>query len=198
MQEQENATSAKERIKQFLLEHVGEVVTSHQIQQIAAPTVEWARRLREIRSDEGWDIRSHHDDQDLRPDQYRLAALPDVNAARVARPAISARLRAQVLIRDGSTCQVCGRAAADDDEFNPGHKVRLTTGHMDDQIHGGEATLGNLRAECTLCNEGVRDLAPAPPRLVALMSQVRRARRDDQLEVLRWLKQKIEPEGAGE
>ena len=191
-------TGAKQRIKDFLLEHAGEVVTSLQLQEVAAPTVEWARRLREIRSLEGWDIRSHYDDDGLRPGQYRLAALPDENTEYVSHSGISARLRAQLLHRDGFTCQMCGRAAGDDDELNPGRRVRLTTGHIVDEIHGGEATLMNLRAECTTCNEGARDLAPEPPSRLALMSHVRVARRDDQLEVLRWLKQKFEPEGTGE
>ena len=190
--------SAKQRIKDFLLEHVGEVVTSAQLQEVAAPTVEWARRLRELRTQEGWDIRSHHDDDTLRQDQYRLAALPNEDAPHVPHPNISARLRAQVFNRDGFTCQICGRAAGDDDELNPGRRVRLTAGHIVDEIHGGEATLMNLRAECTTCNEGVRDLAPEPPSWGPLMSQVRRARRDHQIEVLRWLKQKFEPEAAGE
>ena len=191
-------TGVKQRLKDFFLEHVGEVVTSSQLQEVAAPAVEWARRLREIRSQEGWDIRSHHDDSDLRQDQYRLAALPDENATYVFHSNISASLRAQVLHRNGSTCQMCGRAAGDDDELNPGRKVRLTMGHIVDEIHGGEATFMNLRAECATCNEGVRDLAPEPPSWLPLMSQVRRARRNDQLEVLRWLKQKFEPEGTGE
>ena len=90
---------------------------------------------------------------------------------------------------------MCGRAAGDEDELNPGRKVRLTVGHILDESHGGGATLQNLRAECTTCNEGARDLAPEPPSWADIMGRVRISRVDHQLEILKWLKQKFEPAG---
>lgn len=46
--------SAKERLKQFLRAHVGEVVTGAELQEVARPRSEWARRVRELRDEEGW------------------------------------------------------------------------------------------------------------------------------------------------
>jgi|GEM_PF-3112830 len=37
---------------------------------------EWARRLRELRDEEGWPIRSKNDDAKLKPNEYRLDGPP--------------------------------------------------------------------------------------------------------------------------
>ena len=48
---------SKERIRQFLLAHIGEIVTSIQIRDAVGTGVsEWARRVRELREKEGWKI----------------------------------------------------------------------------------------------------------------------------------------------
>lgn len=100
---------SKELIRRFLLANVGNVVTSIQIRDAAGSSVsEWARRLRELRDEEGWPIISHNDDAKLKPNEYRLVSEPpakyDVDFAR----GISAKLRAEVLARNGYTCQNCG------------------------------------------------------------------------------------------
>ena len=184
-------TSAKERIRQFLRERVGQVVTSHDLQAAAGQGVtEWARRVREIRTEEGWLIRSHHDDRSLRPGEYRLDSLPDESYV-FERP-LSTRLRAQVLERNGYTCQMCGAGAGDVDTQNPTRRIRLHVGHIQDRSHGGSDTLSNLRALCNNCNEGAQNIAQEPPSWSWLYSQVRRAREDDQRQILEFLKQKFE------
>lgn len=58
----------KEKIRRFLLANVGKTVTSIQIRDAVGSGVsEWARRLRELRDEEGWPIRSHNDDAKLKP-----------------------------------------------------------------------------------------------------------------------------------
>jgi len=48
---------SKERIRQFLLANIGRIVTSIEIRDAAGSGVsEWARRVRELREDEGWPI----------------------------------------------------------------------------------------------------------------------------------------------
>jgi len=71
---------SKERIRQFLLAHIGEIVTSIQIRDAAGTGVsEWARRLRELREQEGWKIVTHHDTTELKPGQYILRENPADN-----------------------------------------------------------------------------------------------------------------------
>ena len=183
---------SKERIRRFLRERVGEIVTKNQLQEVVGPTVtEWARRLRELREDEGWQIRSHVDDSSLKPGEYRLAAPPpDPGEYRFTRP-ISGRVRAQVRERNGYTCQMCGLAASEDDPDNPGRAVRIHVGHIVDRSHGGTDELSNLRALCSSCNQGARNLTQEPPSWVWLLSQIRRANEADQQKALEWLGRKF-------
>ncbi len=186
-------TGAKERIRQFLLEHVGEVITSNDLQAaVGSEVTEWARRLREIRSDDGWPIRSNNDDSTLRPGEYRLESLPETRPSYAFARPISAKVRAQVLERNGHTCQMCGAGAGDVDDQNPGRKVRIHIGHITARSHGGTDAPSNLRALCSTCNQGAKNIAQEPPSWSWLLSQVRRASEDDQRKVMAWLKRKFQ------
>jgi hypothetical protein len=180
---------SRARILKFLLANIGRVVGKDEIRRASGNASEWARRLRELRDEYGYQILSHKDRRGLKPGQYlletdkRLPALPR---------AISKETRAWVLERNGYTCQMCGAAAGDVDPYHPGLKIRLTMGHIIDKSKGGEDTPENLRATCTNCNEGLQNSAPPKPDRIELLKQVRRATIDDQLHLLRWLETKFE------
>ena len=181
--------SAKERIRNFLRSRVGEVVTGPEIQEAAGNVTEWARRVRELRNEEGWRISTNNDRSDLKPGQYILEETPPLRSEYRFAGSISKRLRAQVLERNGYTCQMCGIAAGD--PTDDGRKARLHVGHIVDRSHGGPAALGNLRALCSECNQGAINVTQEPPSYVWLISQVRRASESDQIKVLKWLKNKF-------
>jgi hypothetical protein len=105
---------------------------------------EWARRVRELREDEGWPILTHHDSAELKPGQYLLAKSPP-EAVRFRR-SISAKLRATVLDRNGFTCQMCGLSPGDIDPTTA-RKVRLHIGHIKDKSLGGKDEL-RICARC--------------------------------------------------
>lgn len=182
--------SAKDRIREFLLDRVGHVVTSTEI-SAAAGISEWARRVRELRDEEGWPILSHHDNAKLKPGEYLLEATPpdkkDVAFAR----SISGKLRAEVLDRNGFTCQMCGVTPGDIDP-ETGRKVRLHLGHIKDKSHGGKDELSNLRALCSTCNQGAKNVTGETPSRVWLLSQIRRAGQDEQRAVYEWLAKKFQ------
>ena len=182
--------SSKERIRQFLRSRIGKVVTARQLQRVAKAT-EWARRVRELRNKEGWQILTHNDDSNLKPGEYRLAAPPPDAGAYSFVQSISTRVRAQVLERNGYTCQMCGVGAGEPDPQNPGRKVRLHIGHIQDRSHGGTDELTNLRALCSTCNQGAKNLVQEPPRWIWLLSQLRRASIADQKKALKWLEAKF-------
>jgi hypothetical protein len=183
-----SSKGSKERILSYFLAHVGEVLESREIQEASGGAVEWARRVRELRNEEGYQILSHKDRADLKPGQYLLVTTHRIPAFKRE---ISKETRAWVLERNGYTCQMCGVAAGDPDPFGGPRTVRLTMGHIKDKSKGGDDSPQNLRAVCTNCNEGLQNTAPPRPDRLHLLSQVRRATIDDQRAVLDWLLQKF-------
>jgi hypothetical protein len=183
---------SKERIRQFFLAHIGQVVTSIEIRDAAGPGVsEWARRVRELRDEEGWPIVTHHDLIELKPGQYILKTYPpDKHATKFAR-GISARVRAAVLDRNGFTCQMCGLTPGEIDP-DTDRKVRLHVGHIVDKSHGGEDELSNLKTLCSTCNQGAKNIMTEKPSTIWLLSQVRRAGLDEQRAAFDWLRKKFD------
>jgi 5-methylcytosine-specific restriction endonuclease McrA len=183
--------SSKERIRRFLIAHVGEVVTSIQIRDAVGTDVsEWARRVRELREQEGWPIITHNDSADLKPGQYCLTEKPPTKSGVVIAQNISTKLRAEVLDRNGFTCQMCGLTPGETDPVT-GRKVRLHVGHIVDKNLGGKDELSNLRALCATCNQGAKNITGEKPTTIWLLSQVRRAGQEEQHAVLDWLRRKF-------
>lgn len=178
---------SRAKLRAHFLANLGRVMSSDELRGVAN-TSEWARRIRELRNEEGFEILTHNDRSDLKPGEYLL------NSAK-PRPAfsrdISKELRAFVLDRNGFTCQMCGAVAGETDPFNPSRKVRLHIGHIIDKSLHGEDNASNLRALCSNCNEGARNLTLDRPSLMKLLVQIRRATTSDQLEVLKWLMTKF-------
>jgi 5-methylcytosine-specific restriction endonuclease McrA len=182
---------AKAKIRQFLLANIGKVVSSIEIRDAAGVNVsEWARRVRELREDEHWPILTHNDAAGLKPGQYLLKEAPKQPAVKFSR-GISAKLRAEVLDRNGFTCQMCGLTPGETDP-STGRKVRLHLGHIVDKNLGGRDELSNLRALCSTCNQGAKNITSEKPTKVWLLSQVRRAGQDEQRAVLNFLRKKFE------
>ena len=181
---------SKEKIRQFLLANIGRVIESHELQEAADGAVQYSRRLRELRNEEGWSILSHNDSTDLKPGQYMLKEAPverrDIRFVR----GISAKLRAETLDRNGFTCQMCGKTPGEIDPAT-GRKVRLQVGHIVDKSLGGKDELSNVRALCSTCNEGAQNITPEKPSTIWLLSQIRRAGRDEQRAAYDWLKLKF-------
>jgi 5-methylcytosine-specific restriction endonuclease McrA len=183
-------SSAKERIRQFFVANIGVVVTAAQLRDVAAPVSEWARRVRELREDEGWPILSNHDSAALKPGQYLLNEKPKVRPNVAFSRAISAKLRAEVLDRNGFTCQMCGLTPGEIDP-ETGRKVRLHVGHIKDRNLGGKDELSNLRALCSTCNQGAKNITGEKPSTIWLLSQVRRAGQEEQRALFDWLRTKF-------
>ena len=109
--------------------------------------------------------------------------------------AISKETRAYVLDRNGFTCQMCGAVAGEPHPYDPSRKTRLHLGHVIDKSIGGADDASNLRAICSVCNEGASNATLTRPDLQKLLIQVRRATEADQREVLRWLLKKFPGSG---
>jgi hypothetical protein len=180
--------SGRESIRLFLLKNLNRVIEGSELRKASGGISEWARRVRELRDEQGYDILTHKDRADLKPGQYML-----LTASRrpILDRAISKEVRARVLERNGFTCQACGAAPGDPDPFHPDRTIRLTIGHIVDFSKGGKSEFGNLRAECTNCNEGLQNTSLPKPSRIELFKQIRRATMDDQQVVLEWLERKF-------
>ena len=184
------ALKGKAGIRTFLMDRIGEIVSTQEVRDASGNQVQYSRRLRELRDEEGWPIESHRDAGDLTPGQYRLASKPpDKPPVRLQRT-ISQKLRALVLDRNGFTCAMCGIAAGD--VAANGRKAVLHVGHIKPKSEGGADELSNLRALCSVCNQGAKNIVTMPPARRWLLSQVRRANDADQREVLAWLQRKFD------
>lgn len=179
---------SKQLILEFFLANLGKVVESREIQTASGGAVEWARRVRELRNEEGYQILSHKDRADLKPNQYLMETAKRIPAFKRN---ISKETRAWVLERNGYTCQMCGVAAGDTNPLGGNRTVRLTMGHIIDKSKGGDDSPQNLRAVCTNCNEGLQNTSLPKPDRIHLLAQVRRATIEDQKVLLEWLLKKF-------
>jgi hypothetical protein len=179
---------ARSKLRKFFLANVGRVLDSEELRAASGNVAEFARRIRELRDEEGYKILSHNDSSSLMPGQYLLETP-------VPQPAfgrnISKETRAYVLDRNGFTCQMCGAVAGEPHPDGSGRTTRLHIGHIIDKSKGGTDDYSNLRALCSVCNEGLSNIPQMRPDLKKLLIDIRRANTEDQLAVLEWLQQKF-------
>lgn len=187
------AGGARVRLRNHFLSNLNRVMNSEELREVAGGISEWARRIRELRTEEGYQILTHHDRSELSPGQYVLESPKPIPA--FAR-AISKETRAYVLDRNGFTCQMCGAVAGEQHPYDPSRKTRLHLGHVIDKSKGGTDEASNLKAICSVCNEGASNMTPVRPDLQTLLIQIRRAPAADQLKVLEWLVKKFPTHGT--
>jgi len=179
---------ARDRLREYFLSHVGEVIDTATLADVAG-IKEYARRIRELREKEGFKILSYRDRADLKPTEYLLKdpkPEPRIDAS------VSATLRAQILRRNGYTCQVCGRGAGDPDPMTPGRRVQLHIDHIRPLSEGGSNDPENLRVLCSACNAGRSNLEqPLDEAVLNILRTVRRAPRGVQRQVYEFLSTKF-------
>jgi len=175
--------SARKKIREFLIANVGKVVTSKQISEVSG-IIAHARRVRELRDDEGMQIRTHTDRHDLKPDEYVLESAE----RKIPKKGISPKLRIQVLERDGYTCQLCGATTGDPSTYNPNRKVRLHVDHIVPDSQEGGIKPENLRTLCSDCNQGRSNIQAPSETAKNILARIRKLSRAEQKEVFAVLK----------
>ncbi len=178
---------SRAKLREYFIANVGTVLNSDTLREVAG-TSEWGRRVRELRNEEGMNIVTHNDRSELKPGQYQLIDLKPLPAFERC---ISKEVRAFVLDRNGFTCQMCGIAAGEPHPDDGGRKARLHIGHVLDKSMGGTDEAYNLKAICSVCNEGASNLTNVRPDTNKLLVQVRRAPAMVELDILKWLIKKF-------
>ncbi|WP_425429755.1 HNH endonuclease [Corynebacterium phocae] len=165
---------------------VGERFTTRQLRKVLNVKNEHAqRRQRELR-DHGWRYLSSKEEPSLGEDCIleEIGWWPG-DGPRPKTTAISAKVRRQVLERDGGRCVICGRAAGE--QYDDGSIVSLAAGHIRANSHGGKISLDNLRTECRLCNESVRADTGSAADPKAVLEQVKSLKKKEREELRYWI-----------
>jgi len=139
---------AKSHIIKFLKENIGKPVTGEELRYVAKDATEWARRTRQLRTEDGWQIQTHWNGRpDLSPGVYVLETDRQLPAHdRI----IDDSVRRSVLCRDKHTCQECGWSQDRWNQDNPRH---LELHHVKQHIDGGSNEENNLLTLCNICHD---------------------------------------------
>lgn len=143
--------STKDKILSYLRKNVGRPVTGEELRYLANDSKEWARRTRELRTEEGWPIATRNSG---RPElQVGAYLLEEDRQAEVHDRKIPDPVRVAVLEHDHHSCQNCGWSHARKTANDP--RTFLELHHIEHHADGGENTVDNLITLCNVCHDDV-------------------------------------------
>ena len=129
-----------------MLENVGEVVSGDELQYVGQ-TSEWARRVRELRTEEGYAIFTKQTGRpDLQVGEYILASK---EKAEHHDRHIPIEVQRNVLRRDNNSCVNCGWNYSEWNSADPRH---LQLHHLIGHAVGGPNNEDNLITLCNRCH----------------------------------------------
>jgi hypothetical protein len=140
----------RKKLIEFLRRNVGSPVTGEELRYVANNRTEWARRVRELRTEHGWPVVTKSTGRPDLPvgtyllEQDRQSPQHDRN--------IPDPLRRAVLVRDRHRCTKCGWSHS---QWNPSDPRHLELHHMVHHVDGGPNVESNLTTLCTVCHDEV-------------------------------------------
>ncbi len=138
-------SGVKSKLIEYLRLNVGRAVTGEELRYLAKDNKEWARRTRELRTEEGWPVVTRMQGRpDLAVGEYLLE---EDRQAEVHDRNIPDPVRVAVLKRDKFKCTHCGWSRDDLDRSDPRKFLELH--HIVEHAQGGSNDAANLQ---TLCN----------------------------------------------
>lgn len=145
-------SGSRERILEYLRMNVGKRITGEELRYVAKST-EWARRVRELRTEEGWPIVTR---QSGNPSlSVGVYVLEEDRQAPAHDRHIREATRRQALQRDNYTCRRCGWNY---EQWNPDDPRFLELHHVIHHAEGGSNQLDNLMTYCNVCHDEVHRL----------------------------------------
>jgi hypothetical protein len=140
--------SVQNKVLEFLRANIGRGITGEELRYVANNRTEWARRVRELRTEHGWPIVTKTTGRpDLPVGVYVLQA--DRQSYEHDRD-IPDEVRRAVLRRDNYTCQACGWTH---DLWNPSDPRHLELHHIQHHARGGDNSEVNLQTLCNICHD---------------------------------------------
>ncbi len=136
----------RDRLLLYFRQNVGETLSGEELKYVAKGS-EWGRRIRELRTEHGWPITTHHSG---RPDlDIGVYVLEEDRQLPAHDRNISETNRRRVLRRDGHQCQDCRWTH---DEWNPSDPRHLELHHLEHHAKGGSNEPENLVTLCNICH----------------------------------------------
>jgi hypothetical protein len=143
--------SVKSKILQYLTLNVGSSVTGEELRYLAKNKKEWARRTRELRTEDGWAIATRQQGRpELNIGEYVLDTL--IQAPEHDRK-IPDAVRAEVLQRDRFRCTFCGWNRSLLTPEDP--RKFLEVHHIERHVDGGANVSANLIVLCNVHHDEV-------------------------------------------
>ena len=143
--------AVKDKILEYLRLNVGSMVSGEELQYLAPSRTEWARRARELRTEDGWPVVTRNSGRPDLPVGFYL--LEEDRQAQPHDRAISDPVRVKVLERDGHACRSCGWSYGRRTPGDPRQMLELH--HMEHHRDGGSNEVGNLITLCNSCHKEV-------------------------------------------
>jgi len=142
--------SVRSKILEFMRRNIGKAITGEELRYVAKDRTEWARRVRELRTEFGWPVVTKNTGRpDLQVGAYILEA--DRQSPKHDRK-ISDQLRCKVLRRDKYRCSKCDW---NHKLWNRSDSRHLELHHIKHHVRGGETKEENLITLCTVCHDAV-------------------------------------------
>ncbi len=139
---------SKARILEYLRRNAGKPVTGEELRYVAQNAAEWARRVRELRTEDGWPVRSRQNGRPDLPNGSYL--LEEDRQAPVHDRRIEDRVRREVLVRDRYRCCDCGWSR---ETWNVDDPRYLELHHVEHHAAGGANSAENLLSLCNVCHD---------------------------------------------
>lgn len=143
----DKALSVKNKILAFLKANCGRPVTGEELRYLAGNNTEWARRSRELRTEEGWAVVTRNTGRPELP--VGVYMLEHNRQAEPHDRKIPDDIRVAVLQRDGFSCQALGCGWTREQAATGDPRRFLEIHHIKHHVAGGGNTTDNL---VTLCN----------------------------------------------
>jgi hypothetical protein len=139
------------RVLRYLLENVNQIVTTEELAYVANKKKEFGRRIRELRTEEGYAIATMFTGRpDLKMGEYVLES-----SERIAEPhdrKIPFDVQKVVYERDNNRCKNCGWSHS---QWRKDDPRILELHHMHEHVKGGANIARNLIVLCSKCHDDV-------------------------------------------
>lgn len=142
--------SVQNKILLLLRKNIGKEVTGEELRYVSKGKTEWARRVRELRTEKGWPITTKNTGRPELPVGVYL--LEEDRQAPEHDRHISEKIRVEVLKRDNYSCVKCKWHIS---EWNKADPRFLELHHIKEHAKGGKNDSNNLITVCNICHDEI-------------------------------------------